>query len=204
MMCLCLTSALFAADYQSASFQQAYEDFMLVSSDEGGSSKKLVSDWQTIVDDDKRDPFTLVMLGSSQTLRGRDAWMPWSKMEHTETGLDTMAAAVRLLTPEHRTMSFQGMPVVFHVKTMAAVTFIQVPEFFGRYEDSFYLFQDVLSDEQFLALPAPAKSFAYYYGIRAARAVEQETQADEWLETLAALPGDDRYIQSAREAESAQ
>lgn len=201
---LMLTAALQAADYQSATFQNAYEAFMTVSNDEGGSSKRLVEQWQTIVDDDDRDPFALVLLGSSQTLRGRDAWMPWSKMDHTETGLDTMSRAVQLLEPKHREILFQGMPVVFHVKTMAAITFVQVPEFFGRHEDSYYLFKDVLEDQAFLSLPAQSQSFAFYYGIRAARFIEQNDQADAWRRQLAGLPGDDEYIQAAREAESDQ
>lgn len=193
-----------AADYQSATFRNAYEQFMRVSNDDGGSSKTLTELWQSIVEEDERDPFALVMLGSSQTLRGRDAWMPWSKMNHTETGLETMARAVRLLTAEHRALSFDGMPVTFHVKTMAAVTYIQVPEFFGRHEDSFYLFQDVLSDKDFLALPAEAQSFAFYYGIRAATAIDEPEQADKWRKALAVLPGDDVYIEAARDAESLQ
>lgn len=190
-----------AADYHSSDFKQAWDSFMKVSDHGEGSAKKLVESWQSILAEDTADPFALVMVGSSQTLRGRDAWMPWSKMSHTETGLDNMARAVRMLKPEHAEQTFQGMSVTHHVKTMAAITFTQVPEFFGRHEDGFYLLQDVLSDPAFLALPAPAQTFAFYYGINAANQIGQLEQSEDWKAQLTALSVDDGFTQAALELE---
>lgn len=204
---LALTTALLlslnasAADYQSESYQQAYADFQAVSDETSGSAKKLTERWEDIVDQNPSDPVALVMLGSSQTLRGRDALMPWNKMKHTEAGLENMAQAIRLLTPEHQRQQFQGLPVDIQVKTMAAITFIQVPDFFGRHEDGYYLFLDVLSSDLFNALPAQAQTFAFYYGIQAARVVDQPKQAEQWIDQIKALQVDDAFTQAVLDEE---
>lgn len=187
----------FAAESYSDRYVEAYQQFHSVSDDQGGSARKLAKQWQSIVDANPEDPFALVMLGSSHTLMGRDAWMPWSKLRHTENGLDEMAMAQRLLTHEHRDLYFQGMSITHHVQTMAAITFTQVPDFFGRHEEGFYLFQDVLSDTQFLALPAEAKTFAFYYAISAARQIDQTNQAEAWLDQMLALNVEDGFTTAA-------
>lgn len=191
----------FAADLYEADFAEAYQQFHTVSEEQGGSARKLAKQWEELVEDNPQDPFALVMLGSSHTLMGRDAWMPWTKLRHTETGLDEMAMAQRLLKDEHRNEFFQGMSISHHVQTMAAITFSQVPAFFGRHEDAFYLFQDVLSDEQFLALPAEAKTFAYYYAIASAKQVEQADQAEQWLAQLIAMNVEDAFTTAALDLE---
>ncbi|MCV5656233.1 hypothetical protein OFN54_33340, partial [Escherichia coli] len=49
-------------------------------------------------------PVTLVYLGSSETLQGRDAFMPWNKMKFTERGLATIQKGLDL-------MANQPMPI---------------------------------------------------------------------------------------------
>ncbi len=190
-----------AADYESEEFQAAYQQYLAVSGDEGGSAKKLAQQWQDIYADDMNDPLALVLLGSSHTLMGRDALMPWSKMNHTEKGLDEMSLAVRLLQDQHKTQLFEQMPVYLHVKTTAAITFSQVPEFFGRHEDGYYLFEDVLSDPVFLAMPVQAQTYVYYYAIAAALQVDKSEQAAQWQTDLAAKGFSDDYTAAAAELE---
>lgn len=186
-----------AADYRDASFQNAYQEYRLVSDNQGGSAKKVTGQWKEIYSSDEQDPLALVYLGSSHTLMGRDALMPWSKMRYTETGLDEMALALRLLKPEHDTTLFNAMPVSVHVKTTAAITFTQVPSFFGRQEEGYYLFEDILSDPVFLALPNPAQTFAYYFAISAANQLDKSAQANDWQAKLAALNAGDDFSNAA-------
>ena len=42
------------------------------------------------------DALTLVYLGSTQTLMGRDAFLPWNKMKYVEQGLGTIAKGLDL------------------------------------------------------------------------------------------------------------
>jgi hypothetical protein len=192
-----ISATAFSADYASPAFQDAHEQYLSVSNEDSGSAKKLAKTWQDIYAQDEKDPLALVLLGSSHTLMGRDAWMPWSKMKHTETGLDEMALAQRLLTEEHEHIFFNGVPVHLEVKMTAAITFTQVPEFFGRQEEGFLLFEDVLSDATFISQPAAAKTYVYYFGISAAKALEKEQLAEQWTNTLIELDIEDDYKQAA-------
>jgi hypothetical protein len=45
---------------------------------------------QQTIDQQGVDALSLVYLGSSQTLMGRDAWMPWKKPNDVEQGLATI------------------------------------------------------------------------------------------------------------------
>jgi len=188
-----------ASDYDAPEFQSAYKSYLTVSNDEGGSAKKLSSVWEVLHQADEKDPFVLVMLGSSHSLMGRDAMMPWSKMRHTEKGLEEMAIAQRLLTEKHESIYFEGMPVSLHVKTIAGITFSQVPDFFGRSEEGFYLLEDVLTDDGFHQLPAPAQTYVFYYGIVSALALDKHEQATEWQQQLEQLNVKDDFTAAAKE-----
>ena len=203
-----ISTSLFFAGFSVANaqdvtpaFEEAYDSYLQVSSEAGGSAKSVTKQWQTLVEQDQDDPFALVMLGSSRTLMGRDALMPWSKLKHTETGLEDMALAQRLLDDTHDREYFRGMSVAHHVKTTAAIVYSQVPDFFGRHEDGFYLFDDVLNDPSFHQLPGAAKTYVYYYGIVAANQIGKNTEAEQWLTELEALKIDDDYTAAALELE---
>lgn len=185
------------AETRDADFQAAYEAYLSVSNNEGGSAKKLAKRWDTLHRENPNDPLTLVVLGSSHTLMGRDALMPWSKLRHTEKGLEEMALAQRLITAEHDREFFRGMSVTHHVKTTAAIVYSQVPDFFGRHEDGFYLFEDVLSDPAFQQLPGEAKTYVYYFGIAAAAQLNNAVVVEQWKTELAALQIDDSYTSAA-------
>ncbi len=193
-----------AADYQSLQYAAAYDTYLQVSDEAGGSAKKMARLWEALAVEDESDPLAMVFLGSAHTLMGRDALMPWSKLNHTEKGLDEMALAIRLLKPEHDSQHFEHMTVTLQVKSIAAITFVQVPDSFGRSEDGFELLKEVLTDPAFIALPGEAKTYLYYYGIEAALAQEKDQQSAQWLSVLKTLNVDDDYTRAAYALEGAR
>jgi hypothetical protein len=188
-----------ATDYNSAEFKSAYQDYLQVANEEGISAKKLAAKWEAIYLTDETDPLSMVLLGSSHAFMGRDALMPWSKLNHTEKGLDELTLAQRLLKPEHQAMMFERMPVYLHVKTLAGITFTQVPVFFGRHEEGYYLFEDVLADTVFKHMPGDAQTYVYYYAISAAFSLDKSQQAKDWQQELKALNVQDEYSRLASE-----
>lgn len=72
-------------------------------------------------------PVTLVYLGSSETLQGRDAFMPWNKMKFTERGLATIQKGLDLMAnqpmPIQEQQRLQGLPEYQLATAMAATTF---------------------------------------------------------------------------------
>lgn len=191
------TSLANAADYQSEAYQVAYQQYLEVSDDQGGSAKALAKKWQKLVEQNPQDPLALAFLGASHTLMGRDAMMPWSKLSHTEKGLEEMAIAVRLLKPMHQQVMFDHLTVELQVKSTAAIIFTQVPDMFGRHEEGLYLFEEVLSQPEFKQLPAQAVTYLYYFAIAAASQLDEQALLAQWQGRLKQLNVDDEYSAAA-------
>lgn len=186
----------FAQSYDSAGFQQARASYDQVS-DGSGSAKQLTEQWQRLYQQDESDPLLLVFLGSSRTMVGRDALMPWNKLSHTEQGLEEMAVAQRLLREEHKQIQFEGMPLDLNVKVYAGITFTQVPESFGRLEQGYYLLSDVLADERFQRLYPQQQTYVYYFAITAAQQLNRPAEVKQWQAKLQQLNSNDDYSQAA-------
>lgn len=185
-----------AQNYDSTDFQQARATYDQVL-EGNGSAKKLTEQWQRLYQQDESDPLALVFLGSSRTMVGRDAWMPWYKLSHTEQGLEEMALAQRLLRDEHKQVEFEGMPLDLTVKVYAGINFTQVPEFFGRLEQGYWLLNDVLGDERFQRLYPQQQTYVYYFAIQAAQAFDRPDALQQWKAELQQLNVDDDYSQAA-------
>lgn len=134
-------------------------------------------------------PLSLVYLGSTQTLQGRDAFMPWNKMKYTEQGLATIAKAVALIDslPQdiNQQQRIQGLPEAYLTQAMAAVTYTSLPDFFNHFERGYDLYLQLLNDPRFAQQPFAATAWVYHTGIAAALQSEDLTQAKEWLSVMA-------------------
>ena len=73
-------------------------------------------------------PVYAAHLGSALTLKGRDAWMPWSTIRHVEQGTDRIDAALAAVKPEHDHELLRGVPVSVETQFVAASTFIRIPD----------------------------------------------------------------------------
>jgi hypothetical protein len=70
---------------------------------------------------------------------------------------------------------------------------------FGRHEEGFYLFEDILTDPALATVPAPAVTYIYYFAINAALQIEKTEHAMLWKTQLEALAVDDDYTKAALE-----
>lgn len=139
---------------------------------------------------DGADPLSLVYLGSTQTLMGRDAFMPWNKMKYTEQGLATISKGLDLLnsqpTPLESQQIRQGLPESLLAKSIAGATFTSLPDMFNHFDRGYDIFLELLSDESFSAQHYDAISWVYIYAIQAALRAEDKPQAQKWLAEMQA------------------
>ncbi|WED25307.1 hypothetical protein L3V77_09490 [Vibrio sp. DW001] len=156
-----------------------------------GDEAKVEVVYEQLQSDLKRngaDALSLVYLGSTQTLMGRDAFMPWNKMKHTEQGLATIAKGLDLLAND--TTSFekqpirQGLPESILSRAVAASTFTLLPDMFNHFERGYDLYLDLLAEERFTAQPFATTSWIYFYAVKAAIRAEDTSQAERWLEEM--------------------
>jgi len=136
-------------------------------------------------------PLTMVYLGSTQTLQGRDAFLPWNKMKFTEQGLATIAKGIGLLNTLPKDISqqerIQGLPEAHLAQAMAAITYTSLPDMFNHFERGYDLYLNLLNDPTFAQQPFTASAWVYHSGIVAALKAEDLAQAQAWLLTMQRL-----------------
>lgn len=134
------------------------------------------------------DVLSLVYLGSTQTLMGRDAFMPWNKMKHTEQGLATIAKGLDLLASDMTSLEKQpirqGLPESILSRAVAASTFTSLPDMFNHFERGYDLYLDLLAEERFTSQPFATTSWIYFYAVKAAIRAEDTSQAERWLQEM--------------------
>ena len=137
---------------------------------------------------DGATPLTLVYLGSTETLMGRDAFLPWNKMKYVEKGLSTIDKSLVLLKDEdqpiHEQPRVQGLPDSYLTRAMAAVTYTSLPDMFNHFDRGYDLFLSLLAEDEFQQQHFSATSWIYRYAITASIRAEDLTQAQAWLKQM--------------------
>ncbi|MBY7729124.1 hypothetical protein JHW46_02040 [Vibrio splendidus] len=137
---------------------------------------------------DGATPLTLVYLGSTETLMGRDAFLPWNKMKYVEKGLSTIDKSLVLLKDEdqpiHEQPRVQGLPDSYLTRAMAAVTYTSLPDMFNHFDRGYDLFLSLLAEDVFQQQHFAATSWIYRYAIEASIRAEDFKQAQVWLEKM--------------------
>jgi len=145
---------------------------------------------------------TLVYLGSTQTLKGRDAWMPWTAMKHVEKGLANIDKGLTLLASESKSLSEQsmlnGLKESYLTQALAATTYSQLPDMFNHFERGYELYLTLLADPNFESQPFVSSAWVYGYAIKAALRANDHSQATTWLSVMQRL--DDKNTQTVTAA----
>jgi hypothetical protein len=134
-------------------------------------------------------PLVLAYLGAAQTLQGRDAWMPWTKLRATERGLSTLDKALRRLEPGHEAARFRDAPVALETRLVAATTFIALPGMFHRLDEGKAVLRTAFASPAFAGAPAGLRAGLHRQAaIAAARDKKDGEEAAQWRLAIAAAP----------------
>ena len=151
---------------------------------------------------DGATPLTLVYLGSTETLMGRDAFLPWNKMKYVEKGLSTIDKSLVLLKdadqPIHEQPRVQGLPDSYLTRAMAAVTYTSLPDMFNHFDRGYDLFLSLLAEDEFQQQHFSATSWIYRYAITASIRAEDLTQAQAWLKQMEMADADNIETMTAK------
>ncbi|MCR9385949.1 hypothetical protein NB500_04020 [Vibrio metoecus] len=146
----------------------------------------LYADLEKLVEQEGATPLSLVYLGSTRTLMGRDAFLPWKKMRYSEEGLSTIEKGLSLLSDDtaNSVLRRNGLPVAMLAVAVAAATYTAMPDMFNHFERGYDLYLNLLADPQFQAQPFAATAWIYRLAIVAALRAKDQAQAKQWLETM--------------------
>ena len=133
-------------------------------------------------------PLTLVYLGSAETLKGRDAMMPWTAMKYVEQGLAKIGKGLNLLATETTSIEEQpvvsGLPISYLTRALAAATYSQLPDMFNHFERGYDLYLALLSEPDFQQQPYHATAWVYGYAVQAALRADDINQANQWIAVM--------------------
>ncbi|RBM40499.1 hypothetical protein [Vibrio tarriae] len=146
----------------------------------------LYADLEKLVAQEGATALSLVYLGSTRTLMGRDAFLPWKKMRYSEEGLATIEKGLSLLSANTSNSEEirNGLPVQMLAMAVAAATYTAMPDMFNHFERGYDLYLNLLTDPQFQAQPFAATAWIYRLAIVAALRANDEAQARLWLEAM--------------------
>ncbi|QXC55511.1 hypothetical protein KSS82_04185 [Vibrio mimicus] len=146
----------------------------------------LYADLEKLAEQEGAMPLTLVYLGSTRTLMGRDAFLPWKKMRYSEEGLATIEKGLSLLSDDAANSQERrnGLPTQMLAIAVAAATYTAMPDMFNHFERGYDLYLNLLADPQFQAQPFAATAWIYRLAIVAALRAKDQAQAKQWLETM--------------------
>ncbi len=143
---------------------------------------------KSILDKEGATPLTLVYLGSTETLQGRDAFLPWNKMKYVEKGLATIDKSLTLLNsveqPVAEQARVQGLPEAYLTRAMAATTYTSLPDMFNHFDRGYDLYLDLLSEDEFAHQNFAATAWIYRYAITASIRAQDFAQAQSWLAVM--------------------
>lgn len=141
-----------------------------------------------LVESEGATALNLVYLGSSETLMGRDAFLPWNKMKHVEKGIAQIDKGLSLLDSEsHGSELVAGLPAPYLAKANAAVVLTTLPDMFNQFDKGYELYLELLSNEDFHTYSPEATTWIYEYAIQAAGKADDHKHASDWSEQLQTL-----------------
>ncbi len=132
-------------------------------------------------------PVVQIYFGSLETLKARDAWMPWSKLKWVNQGLDRIDRALRLLEKRHDVEMLQNMPVSLLSRITAARTFLGVPSFLNRLQDGKDVFADILDSADVTQYPAALQKQIFTIGMEISKAEENQQMEEKFRNMIAEL-----------------
>ncbi|MGL5431208.1 MAG: hypothetical protein ACRC9S_10900 [Vibrio sp.] len=153
----------------------------------------LYTDLENLLAQEGASALSLVYLGSTRTLMGRDAFLPWKKMRYSEEGLAMIDKGLTLLSghtntsSEHTAHSEErrsGLPTQMLAIAVAAATYTAMPDMFNHFERGYDLYLNLLADPQFQTQPFASSAWIYRLAIVAALRGKDEEQAQLWLKTM--------------------
>jgi tetratricopeptide (TPR) repeat protein len=155
-----------------------------------GGNKEAVEKGFTCLDKalqlDPTNALALVYRGSLWTMRGRDAWFPFTKMSYVDKGIDDLDKAAELA------------PDNIAVRLTRGINSLQLPSMFKRLGTALKDFSFLLTDPRLPHLEVHLPSTIYYWAGVAYKRDNQAVKAKEYLEKAIYVAPESNTAQSAQ------
>jgi len=133
------------------------------------------------------NPLLLVYFGSTETLKGRYAWMPWSKLGYVNDGLAHIERALRLAEQQEVANSPLMILAKYEVQLVAARTYVALPDMFNTFDSGKQLLDKLLEEEARNQWPNNFRASLYSAAARAAEHDGDVEAQAQWQQRADAL-----------------
>lgn len=181
---LCALSLCVQATADGERHSALLPDYIAASSGDRDAFERAFEGYDKWVKENPNSPTAQAYYGGVLALKGRDSWMPWNKMKHTEKGLDIMAKAVDLIEKAPAASDRSALAERVDVLSLAGINFTQVPDMFGRFEEGYGLLTELVDSKALSALPIQAVAHVYFFAGQAAEKNESKDQAIGYYKSM--------------------
>lgn len=189
-----------AADKTSETlFKKAFQLFDQSLAGDDSVTELALESFKTLSRTYPDNPLFLAYQGSCNTLVGRDAWMPWNKMDYTEKGLDMIGKALRMLKPKHDQETMRGAPISVETRLVAFSTFSGVPKFFHHFEKAKAVLKALFQSPAFGASPPALQAQVYWRAAKIARMENKRAKEIKYLRKILKIDPNGQFAQAARQ-----
>lgn len=115
-----------------ANYAQARQQFVAGAKGDGKARDAAIESFRAMSASLPGHPLLLAYEGAATAMQGRDAMMPWNKLELAEKGANTVEKALAQLTPAHDESTFHGIPESIETRLVAAETLLALPDMMHR------------------------------------------------------------------------
>ena len=170
-----LSSSVFALDNVAYKEARKYQE-MSVAGDENATNKAFDL-FTSLVESNPNNALVLAYQGSMETIKGRDAWMPWRKMGYVDAGLDKIDKAIEMIeSDDYQDEKQDTQWNSITTRLVAATTFLKLPDMFNRFQSGKDELMILLESDKFAGAAIEIKNNAYALAIKVA---EKEGKQDD-------------------------
>ncbi len=145
---------------------------------------------QKMLKQDPDNPLLLVYFGSTETVMGKHAWMPWSKLGYVNDGIGHIDRALRLADQLEASDESAAPMVVDEVRLVAANTYVSLPEMFNTFDSGKTLLEKLLRTQPQRAWPETFLASLYSTAAKAAQREGDEAAQAKWQMRIQGLSSD--------------
>ncbi len=179
LLSLCCATAVALAQVELSEVRKQFNAGLI-----GAENNEAIHDrLQHLLEQEPDNPLLLVYYGSSETLMGKYALMPWNKMGYVNDGIAHIERALRLAQPAKAML-------LDEVQLVAASTYISLPDMFHTLDSGKKLLTKLLALESQRNWPDEFRHSLYSAAAKVAEHDGNKETLAKWLTRAAALATD--------------
>ncbi|USH04520.1 hypothetical protein K6Q96_22605 [Grimontia kaedaensis] len=180
--------------------QKTLQDaFMDASTGNSDAGEHVLSTVEDLLIQYPEDALLTAYYGSTMSMKARDAWLPWNRQKFSQIGVDSLNKSLNQLSDESFDKPYYGLNEGLYIQSLAAITFINLPESLDQRERGFAMLKDMMASEELGYYPFGPRAWIHIGAVKAAIDMEDTPTATKWANEMQRLAPTHPYTQQAIE-----